>query len=586
MVDKTLLVRSIKENPQVAAKALDVLRLSGIQIATYEGFATIAGIRERKIEEEIARDLEEDKLSEKFVQALRAQGIVIGLPAVKPPSANWRVKEFNAFLSRYGETRCLVRVNGKAAGSGCLIGPSLALTAWHVVEAGRPPAPPYTPAPPFAPVEVEFSDGKKLRGIVRDGSPCTREEFDGEFPANDDAFRDCNDMALVRLERPEGVHRGRVELPATTPELTPRAPIILFHFAGGEDSGFQPGRVDQIPDVKSRWKHDMETAAGSSGGPCFDQCFNLVGIHQGRLANSGGRLIPIYLFLDKLRISVAEDRIPPTLWSLDGTPEGKLVIGRDLFFEAVAAAATPTGPVRGVHVRRQTASKKQMTGLTFSFEMLEKILGRDVESPHRTLRIEFQPPYLDLLDGIAKQARAAGWTIVGPAKAAAGSATRESSVDSRASALASALNAAAGRRRQFLWLMVDGPSVPLTEDNRLAVEFFIAAGLRQPNLRFLITGFETVPSLTPGFTTASPPTGVAPGLVQEWLGSFGRGDVKLLLKRACEDFGWPTNDDELEFRTKEILRGIERTNDVYDLKHLEKVAKRAIRQLQSLREDQ
>ena len=55
--------------------------------------------------------------------------------------------------------RCRIFKNGTFAGSGCLVGPSLALTAWHVV-AVSPPGQAQEPAPE---IKVRLSDGRFLK---------------------------------------------------------------------------------------------------------------------------------------------------------------------------------------------------------------------------------------------------------------------------------------------------------------------------------------------------------------------------------------------------------------------------------------
>ena len=86
-----------------------------------------------------------------------------------------------------------------------------------------------------------------------------------------------------------------------------------------------------------------------------------------------------------------------------------------------------------------------------------------------------------------------------------------------------------------MWFFFDNPAVGLTEAARLFLEAFAASAQRQPRLRLVIAGFETL-SLA-GTQFQSPPIAGAaspPGLFVEFLGKFRESDVRDFLTRACE----------------------------------------------------
>jgi V8-like Glu-specific endopeptidase len=237
-----------------------------------------------------------------------------------------------AFLPRAEAFRCRV-IAGEGAtqqvGSGCLIGPSLVLTAWHVVAAGSPDM----NLPPNSPIKVKLSDGqeRKVLSAAPYLSACTALEFASKFPKEEAAFVGHHDVAVLQLETADGARLGFAELPTACADLQAARDILVADFPEGQSVGWTQGQVRRIPNLTARMRHNARVAAGSSGGACFNYQCQLVGIHQGRW-DPAKRLVPLAQFLAEIRDAVANDVAPPSVWSLDGTPTGGLVIGRDLFF--------------------------------------------------------------------------------------------------------------------------------------------------------------------------------------------------------------------------------------------------------------
>jgi hypothetical protein len=262
-----------------------------------------------------------------------------------------------------------------------------------------------------------------------------------------------------------------------------------------------------------------------------------------------------------------------------------LVIGRDFFFEAVAAAAQPVSRVRGVRVKRNDVGQGT-TGLSFSLDLLGLTLRRN-PGAHRVIRIGFEPPYGDLIDDIRLRAGLRGLEIppvAAGAGAAPGQTTLEASINDRARTLAMQLNAAADSNAQLLWFAFDNPPVGLTEGERLSFEAFIGAALRMPRLRLVLAGYETIAS--PGEESDSPADANVDGpplLLVEHLGLFQRQDVKQLLDRACRDFGLEPDAGEINGRVDEILLGLNSINGQYSTGDLETVRDRAVRDLEYFR---
>src|SRR5262249_23030731 len=147
--------------------------------------------------------------------------------------------------------------------------------------------------PTYDPIEVELSDGTRRRAAQKPIyiSTPTELEYQGQLPSEEASFSGFNDVALITLERPDGMRLGFADLPSERAPLRPRSAILLVHFPQGNDKGFDAGHISRVRGVTSRWRHDILTTAGSSGGPCFSTRFALAGLHQGALAPHA-RLVP------------------------------------------------------------------------------------------------------------------------------------------------------------------------------------------------------------------------------------------------------------------------------------------------------
>jgi hypothetical protein len=482
-----------------------------------------------------------DQLSKKtkldaFAESMRTSGAIVAGPAVVlPPLATDRFdpKEEARFLARAATSRCRVLVDDIVEGSGCLVGPSLVLTAWHVI-ALKPPA----VAQPKRKIQVLLSDGTVLDALIppRFSSFCGDAEYKGFAPKTDADVAGRNDVALLAMPVPAATHLGYAPLPKIAPDEATQRSLIITDYPNGADDGFARGRVVKIPKVTARWLHDAETKPGSSGAPCFNGRFDLAGLHQGKW-QGGGRLVPLSLFLADLAPLVEQDLAPQGLWSLDGSVDGHLVIGRDPYIRAVAAAGDPTSRVRGVRIKRLDISAGS-TGLAFSYEILTQLLARRATG-HIAVRISFDEAIADLAADIRRRVVAAGLTLPEAATelgVAPGQAAMEGAAKDRAAVLAGALNAAAADKDATVWLFFDNPSVAIPESVRFAFEGFVSAALVQPKLRLVLAGFETVPLAGQEFATPFGAVGDGlPGFVVDYLGGFTRSDVLDFLTLASRD---------------------------------------------------
>lgn len=583
MTDRATVADAIKGAPQQAAEALLAVQSETADALTMAAIEAVARLFHREPEDAAVDELERRGLLNSFALAMKARGVRLDdAEDVTLAVGNFPDPPLSDFLSRSRAFRCRVLVNSQFSGSGCLVGPSTVLTAWHVIARAWSTA----DAQLFDPIEIELSDGTRRRAVPGYFSTSTELEFQGRLPSDDVGFQGFNDVALVKLERPDGIRLGFAELPREYSSPRSRSAILLVHFPQGNDKGFGFGRLAKVRGVTSRWRHDVLTAGGSSGGPCFNTGFALVGLHQGRWAPDA-RLVPGSLFLKDIRSLIESDIAPPALWSLDGPTHGQLVIGRDLFFEAIAAATSPNSRIRGVRVKRRDLAQGT-AGLAFSFNILTLALARN-PGKHCAVRIGFDTQATDLLDDIRRRIIARGINIPAAepnadAGARIGETTLEATINDRARVLTLQIEAAAERDQQLIWFVFDNPVAGLADGERFAFEAFVGATLRQPRLRLMMTGFETI--TTPGeeFANASMGNGDgAPGLVVEYFGVFNRSDVEQLLTRACRDFGVIVDPAIIADRTNQILQGVPSITGQYSTADLETVGRNAVVHLDYLK---
>jgi hypothetical protein len=553
MWEREEIEEAIREHPVEAAKSLAAVQLGETAPLTVDSLAAAAALLNTGLEELWVEQLARLGALDAFAESLRAHGVPLDAPRPEVFDDHVDLDKLSLFAPQAKAFRCRVLVNGVVAGTGCLLGPSLVLTAWHVI-AINPPRLPQMPAPR---VEVILSDQSKQDVVVPFGfeSFCGDAEYDGTAPRADRDVIDRHDVALLVMRRPAAAHLGHAQLPAAIQETASRGTVFLVHFPGGDDKGVGIGRISKIRRVTARWRHDITSLPGSSGGACFNRDLELAGLHQGRWGDRG-RLVPLSLFVADLRPQVEKDIAPTTLWSLDGTQSGAFVIGRDLFFQAVSAAGGEGSRIRGLRIKRRDLNAGT-TGLAFSHEILTQLLTRRGLG-HTLVRVSFDEFVTDLVQEIRRRVQAAGLPLQDPAASPSvslGAAAPEGTARDRAATLAGTIEGAAAATGLIVWLFFDNPSVALSEPARLALEGFVAAALVQPHLRLVVAGFETVPLPGQEFPAPSAALGAGPpGLVVEYLGGFTRGDVLDFLTRASQVLtGQPANPATIGQTADEVL---------------------------------
>lgn len=551
---------AITEHPVEAEDALAAVQLGFVQPLTVDVLRLMAPKAKMTVAELWVDQLGKLKLLEAFAQALNARGVALDVRIPEVIDDRLDLAKLERFVPMASAFRCRVLVNKQVVGSGCLIGPSLVLTAWHVIALG-PPNGPQQPAPN---IEVLLGDGQRLVATVPPmfESFCGDDEYRGTAPKADTDVEGRKDVALLAMDRPAAAHLQFAPLPAAAPEV-PKGLMLLFDYPKGQDTGVGVGTAAKMPGVTSRWRHTISTDVGSSGGACFNGDFELIGVHQAKWGTRR-RLVPLRVFHDDIRAMVEEDRAPVSLWALDRSADAPFVIGRDQFFQGVAAAGRPVTRIRGVRIKR-TDVQSGPTGLAFSHDLLAHLLTRRGIG-HALVRITFEDRIVDLDQHIRQRMEAAGIELE-PAPSGAGvqpgQAALEAVAKERSRVLAAAMDAAAHKRDLILWLFIDTPSVTMTESARLFLEGFVTAALVRHQLRLVIAGFETMLLAGEEFATVRAADGDGPpGFVVEYLGGFTEVDVRGFLATASTDLlGAP--DPGVEAAARQSLQGLSDFNTVY-----------------------
>ena len=521
--------------------------------------------------EAAARLLGRDDIPEFWLEQLRARGLVaafvraMGLKTVPigpvrdgtgtdgtVQRRRDRVdpKVWSRLMLQSSAFRCRIRVNGATKGSGCLVGPGLVLTAWHVIAVAGPKEP-QEPAPD---VSVELSDGRVHPAFIppKYQSPCGDTEWGELAPADDLQVDDRHDVALLTLSKAAARHLGYAAWPATPPAARARMAMALADYPEGVDMGLGQGLTKSISGMTARFLHSVETGPGSSGGACFASDGQLLGLHQG-LRDGRGMLVPLSRFASSIAEYIADDIAPRQLWRLGEDPT-RLVFGRNQFCEAIAEAAQEVTPVRGVWVKRTDVSGPEI-GLGYSFDILQELLLRRGPQ-HSIVRIPLDAVLVDMFRDVARRLEHSGFSLkLGSTAGSDPTQTApEAAARAAAGSLAFALNAAATEQERFVWLFVDNPSVAISEPNRLQLEALMAAFLIQPRVRLVLTGMETAQLAGESFQSVGAALGSrSTGLVQEYVGTFTEVDVRDVLTSAAMELGGEWDPESIRERAEEAL---------------------------------
>lgn len=220
-----------------------------------------------------------------------------------------------------------VLIDDGPAGSGFLIGPDLFLTAWHVVKDLIKPAAAANRqggawvTEPASRLKIAFNFIRRIGGGGQDlelarsevrlvkvarqwlewGAPAPK--LDTEMPAAD-KFQDDWDYAVIRLAEPVGYEYTPARLESRPlPKKGQR--VWIFQYPRGMPLKYDAHDfLGVYGKAQERFFYKVETDNGSSGGPCLDDEFRIVGIHLAawikNTPNIGGEKVNFGVPVEKL----------------------------------------------------------------------------------------------------------------------------------------------------------------------------------------------------------------------------------------------------------------------------------------------
>lgn len=557
----------------------ETLRFLGAGAAEYnlDAIEVQAMLRGRDTADMLLSLLDQMQQTDAFLVMLRARQIALpqGAPAPFAPlpaahdmaigqvtEGGFDLDELGRFAFSAKAFRCRILIDGAPWGSGAFVSPRLVLTAAHVIES--------------------LTHGQRLEVMAEDGtrhvarkvwdSPCHPDEHLGGLPPTAAAVSNA-DAALLKLLHPVGRRLAAISLPeGLDPNWTGPRHLFLVHFPQGEDTGGSPGRVLRNPG-ELRLVHDIATEPGSSGGPGFDRGLRFVGLHQGRLRGGNNRrLVPFDRFAanSAFRDEIAADSRLRALWSLDGSPDGHLVLGRSLFVDAARALALGEVPMlAGLWVR--PADTAMSTGLSFSHRILTALLqGLDVAAD-----VTLIPTEQASGDLIATIDSLTGADPATPRAGVRGDETTLTASDAdRAAALMDRLGALAAAGRQQ-WLFFENPPEGLGQRAQFQMEHIVRLALRIAGVHVVLAGFETYGLVDTRFESIDDvQTSTRPGLLVEILGDTPVADIRATLTEACRDTGLEWSPDIIRHEVEQALAGLPHPSERLAAEHLGTVALR------------
>lgn len=562
MWDPADIEEAIANHPHEAADALAAIQLDSsaprIDPAALKVAAELIHV---SVEHLWAEALDAADLLASFARAMEARGVQINKNPIALNGTNIPHDQLTQFINSASSFGCRIEKDGQIVGSGILVGPTTVLTAWHVIARAAP----NSPQEPWPKIEVLLSDQRRLAARVPAAyeSMCGTDEYANVFPKNDLAVQDLHDVAVLKLATPAGALLGTAKLPDAPAPYRANNAILLVHYPAGKNVGIGMGSIARIRRLNARWAHTIGTKGGSSGGGCFDSSLTLIGIHQGRDPRNRGRMVPALQFHDQLRAIVANDEAPQRMWSLDGTPQGEFVIGRQGFFEAFAMVRN-NPRVRGIRIKRTNAAG-DLSGLPFSYHLTDRMTSRSPDL--RLIRVSFEVVVPDVADEIARRATDAG-IAVDPVAPKAGVAEDQSAPEAvgadRGRRVAAAIDRKAAELGLQAWVFIDHPSIAFSDGPRSALEAFIDASIQHENIRLIVAGYEAVSLPSQGFYEEPDPAGDGGrGLMVEFLDGFRPSDVRLFVIEAATAAGKSASPERIDAIVKDALDGLPHDNEVY-----------------------
>ena len=264
------------------------------------------------------------------------------------------------------------------AGTGFLVGPDLVLTAYHTLMDHIDNGQEKTPAPGKCWAVFDYYDGDPFSRIEDLPTEAERVPFAGKWllaskelmPLDGRFLKPSDeqlqllptrlDFALVQLAEPIGKRviagsghpRSWIDLTKAALPLKDQDRIIIPQHPNGLPQRIDFGRFSEpdseLDGSKTRLRYDTETDRGTSGAPCFNQSFNLVGMHNAEFRPND---VPI-----SKNQAIRIDRIVAALNAPSPAPAATAPLGN---FATVAAHGSDIGIILGRRTLRDWFARAQ-----------------------------------------------------------------------------------------------------------------------------------------------------------------------------------------------------------------------------------
>ena len=204
---------------------------------------------------------------------------------VRPNLAKLDIQVWVERLMQIERRVCRIELDGRAAGTGFLVGPQAVLTNWHVVEGASKAGTLSRLACRFD--YLRLPDASRQMGIelklhedaVLDSRPYAPAEAT-KTPDSPPPGQDELDYALLRLADP--TDRGCITLPAQSAGLKPGDPLLIVQHPDGAPMKLAMDTDAVIGAMHGglRIRYRTNTDPGASGSPAFTMDWDLAALHH------------------------------------------------------------------------------------------------------------------------------------------------------------------------------------------------------------------------------------------------------------------------------------------------------------------
>lgn len=405
---------------------------------------------------------------------------------------------------------CRIEIDGRHAGTGWLVPPDMVVTAGHVLTSGRPNGPlvdvdKSEEADPFR-VVVYFDDkldvfgGRRVRRKPREfllaeqwlvalNSPAIQP---GGIVQHGLAGQD---YAIIRLaEAPLPMARP-IEMSAALPYHQDY--LLVVQHPEGQVMCHQQGKVTGLHVNPGLFQHSVNSEPGSSGAPCFDVNFKVVGVHTGELLG----MTPasnLATAIDQVAAAIAQQPVTlPSNWPYsfdDADGFSRPIVDREQTLAWLREACTNDNQ-RGLIIR---PSLRMPAGMTFTADLFKALLPPE---QHRVVRMSALDIHaLGAEDFALRLLTAAGKSNPSPFTPPQGETTSVAYLrNTLVPELLARLDQA--RMERHVWLLLDdlkrpdASHVPLGDGNNLRelLELLYEALAGYHWLRIVLLGYEGTP---------------------------------------------------------------------------------------------